>query len=91
MLLSEFLKLHGDNKLKKACRIKESTWRDMMLNLRPPSKTIAENIVCHLGGDSLTKRDKYRQITFSSYIENPGTNRGSPDGDTHRTMRGPTS
>ena len=40
-----------------------------MLNLRPPSKTIAENIACYLGGDSLTKRDKYRQSLFQAILK----------------------
>lgn len=69
MLLNEFLKLHGDIKLKKACHIKESLWRDMMLNLRPPTKTIAENIIRYLGGDSVTKRDKYQTALFDAILK----------------------
>tara|TARA_B100000963_G_C22574166_1_gene647562 strand:+ start:934 stop:1539 length:606 start_codon:yes stop_codon:yes gene_type:complete len=69
MLLSEFLKLHGDIKLKKACHIKCSLWNDMVANLRPPTRTTALNICNYLGGDSKEKIAKYQNMLFDSILE----------------------
>ncbi len=69
MLLSEFLKINGGEKLKKACHIKESAWNNMMSNLCPPSKTISENIVQYLGKKSIVKQEAYRTALWNSILE----------------------
>ena len=69
MKLSEFLEQNGDIELKKNARIKNHIWKDLKENLYPPSKTICENIIRYLGGESVSKQQIYRDALWKCILE----------------------
>ena len=69
MLLSEFLKLNGGLELKKRARIKSQTWEDLLKNVYPPTRTICENIISYLGGDSDERKKYYSDVLWECILE----------------------